>query len=95
MCGDFSQPGLDRLDQTENACDFLGVLSVVVGRPGGQTLDDQVWRCGKQDDVIELGVEFRHILGAAADEQDAGVVFGQQVLDAVFAPDPVAAWLYG
>ena len=81
--GDFSwHPWFDGSDEPQNACHFLGALSVVVGRPGGQSLDDQVWRCGKQDDVIELRVEFRHILGAAADEQDAGVAFGQQVLDA-------------
>src|SRR5581483_10158196 len=69
--------------------DLIGPLAVLIGGPGMQSLFNDRSRRTQQDDEVELGIEFRHILRTPAHEQHIGVFGGQEVLNAILSPHPI------
>ena len=87
--GGSSQQWLDGAHVPKDPSEFVRILAVRVGGPGGQPLHEYRGRRAQQDDVVELRVEPPLVRLAAADEEHVGVVGREESLDAIFAPDPI------
>ena len=70
------------------------MLPIRIRGPSAQSLDEHIgWRV-EQHNVIEPAEEPPHILRASTQKQDVSVLSGQELLNAVLAPDPVLARAY-
>lgn len=78
----------DSLDEAKNFGDLTRLLSVRVVRSSRQSLDDQLSRRAKQDDVIELAIELALIGVGPAHEEHRGVFCRKQLLNTVLTPEP-------
>ena len=84
VIGRSSQQGLNILDVIDNAAELFWCLAAGVAGSGRQPPHQHLERSAQQDDVVELRMELRLVLLTARDEQNVGVLCGQECLDGVF-----------
>ena len=84
VIGRSPQHRLNGLNVATDAGELAGCFAVGVAGSGRQPPHQHLERSAQQDDVVELRMELRLVLLTARDEQNVGVLCGQECLDGVF-----------